>query len=108
MLGFVSLIFFVFISRDAASYSAGSDDVGDSLRRAIFLRQAGIIIRYDQYLHLVTQPALSCMQQQVWQREKVTIEAENFARSHPVDRRQLKWNSSALEEFSVLQERIIE
>jgi hypothetical protein len=91
-----------------AFYSAGSDDLGDLLTRAIFLRQAGITIRYHSYFPSLTQPALSCMRQPVWPREKVTIEAEKFVRSDQADYLQLKWNGSALGEYSILQERIIQ
>jgi hypothetical protein len=86
------------------SYSAGSDDLGDLLTRAIFLRQAGIIIRHHTYFPLLTRPVLRCMRRLVRQQEKVTIEAEKFVRSNQANHLQLKWNGSALGECTALQE----
>ena len=100
----VAELLYLFISRDVAFYSAGSDDLGDLLTRAIFLRQAGIIIRHHRYFPLLTRPALRCMRQRVWQQEKVTIEAEKFVRSNQENYLQLKWNGSALREYTALQE----
>jgi hypothetical protein len=44
------------------------------------------------------------MRQPVRHLEKVTIEAEKFVRTNQANYLQLKWNDSALEEYTVLQE----
>jgi hypothetical protein len=87
-----------------AFYSAGSDDLGDLLTRAIFLRQAGIIIRNYKHFQLLTRPVFSRMGQPVRHQEKVMLEAEKLVRSNQANYLQMKWNGSALRNYSVLQE----
>lgn len=84
-------------------YSAGSDDLGDSLSRAIFLRQA--VIRHHTYSRTSAMSPLTYPAQgMVCHQEKVSTDVMRYIGLKPRSAIQPKWDVFVVAGYSILDE----
>jgi hypothetical protein len=85
------------------SCSAGSDDLGDSLRRTISLRQAAITHR--MFSHLSVLSSLTCSRQEVaYCQREVSNDMAEYSRFNSKFYVTHKWDVLMLPGYSILRE----
>jgi hypothetical protein len=88
---------------DLFSCSAGSDDLGDSLRRTISLRQAAITHRMFSHLSVMSRVAYS-RQDVVWSQGEASTDMAKYLQLNPELYVTHKWDVLTLAGYSILRE----